>query len=258
MGAIQGLSSTAKRAGRLGLLCVVLVGASLIVAPASATAGGAAEGTCNEGTGKPALDLTWKGLPGDDDEITPTGSVVQLRVENRLRQTVFVDLSVAAVLDARRETVSLGMVVIGPGARTELPLDLAALGMPPALLDFSGRVAAHAVARLDQGAPVHQVAYAPHIFFHLDGAQMVVYRRGAMLARHDGGDYANRGEKLRRWIADRGLKLRGIGYYGRGLDLTDDDGGPPDPTGDPNGPRRLTAGSDASTHHHADRRGTLR
>ena len=196
--------------------------------PTLAAADSAQDPPCNEGTGQATVELSWKGLPDESSEIEPAGPVVQLVVQNNGSQPLFVDLSVAAVLDDQRQTQTLGTAIVPALSRVEAAVNLAGFGVDPALLDFAGRLSAKAVARTDNGAPVSSVAYSPPAFFHQEWGRLLVYRRQVLINQHGAGDYADRALQLRRWTEERGLVLTGISYYDPDLPLSDDDGGPAD------------------------------
>lgn len=228
---------------------VVLVTACLvvglaIVSPLVAQPSSAAPFPCSEGSHPAELDLVWRQLPDETSQVRPSGSTLDLRVGNDGDQVLFVELSVAAVLDDLRETQTLGTVVVPAHGSLSVPVDLASFSLLPHQLDFSGRLSAKGVARADQGAPVAVVAYSPAIYFHEEELQLHAYREQPMRDDYQAGDFANRAVKLRAWADARGLRVTGIGYYSD-LPLTDDDGGPPGATPDP--PRHSGPNPDQAT-----------
>ncbi|MEM8931347.1 MAG: hypothetical protein AAGE94_09240 [Acidobacteriota bacterium] len=227
-------------------LWLCMASTPLVASPAAA----AAAFPCSEGGGRSDLVLDWRHLPDETSQVRPTGSAVDLSVSNHSDQVLFVELSAAAVLDDLRETQALGTVIVPAHTSVSVPVDLAGFSLTPQQLDFSGRLSAKGVGRTDQGAPVRVVAYAPSIYYH-DVTELRVYREQPMRDDYRAGDFGHRAEKLRAWADARGLRVTGIGYYSD-LPLSDDDGGPPDPTPDPQrdptrDPHRTKSSSD--THH---------
>ena len=199
---------------------------------------------CLEGTEGPALELVWQGLPDEDSHFRQPGWGLTLTLVNHTGRELLVELSAAAVLDDQRESMTVGNVVIGAGSVISLPVNVGALGVNPSTLDYSARLVAKAIARVDDGMPVAYLAYSPHAFYHVENGRLHVYRRSALIDTYGSGDYGDRALVIRQWAADRGLRPLSVGRYNSDLPLTDDDGGPPDP--DPNNPHpnhRHTHGS---------------
>lgn len=206
--------------------------ALLLSAPASGqlTSGGAAGPLCNEGTGTPPLGLAWRELPDEGSVASLSAPVVHLSVTNNTRANLRVRVLVAGALDAFRQTLSPGEIVVKARTTSILAVDLSAFQYDLAALRFSGRLVAKGIARPESGGAVAHLAYSPHSFVHPQGGGLAAYRTGALLQQFGAGDFAGRAPELRRWAADRGLRLGGIGSLGAGRPLTDHDGGPQEGT----------------------------
>ena len=181
---------------------------------------------CQEGTEDPPLELRWKELPQADSQTTLTSSQLPLLLRNKTDRTLFVTVSIAGALDAIREGVDLGMVNIPPSSEINVAFDLSEFNFDLSNLQFSGRLVARAKAFIKPEGPVEYLAYTPHAFVHMDADKIYAYRIEPMLNEFNAGDFGSKVVDMREWAKSRGIKVAGIGYVGRNLQLSDDDGGP--------------------------------
>ncbi len=181
---------------------------------------------CNEGTETPPLVLRWAELPNAGSVATLAAPVVHLIVTNNTARSFSVRVLVAGALDEVRETLDAGEITVKAHGTMTLPVNLAGFAHGLGSLRFSGRLVAKGFARLQRAGPVTDVAYSPHAFVHPEGTRLKAYRTDALVQSYGAGDFAGRAVPLRRWAAARGLRLAGVGSLGRGLALSDDDGGP--------------------------------
>jgi len=181
---------------------------------------------CEEGTEDPPLELRWKALPKPDSLTQLPTYELPLILRNKTQQTLFIKVAVAGALDAMREGVDLGTFIAPPLSDVNVDFDLSQFNFNIANLDFSGRLVARATARVTPSGPVEHLAYTPHAFVHTEGGRIHAYRVNSLLKKFGAGDFGDRAVNARHWAKERGVKLVGIGYVARELNVTDDDGGP--------------------------------
>ncbi|MCB1922944.1 MAG: hypothetical protein KDJ27_04225 [Gammaproteobacteria bacterium] len=219
-----------KMLSLLGLLVAVAVVVPLLVAPAARAAPTAFAteplAICVEGTEDAPLELRWKPLPKPDSLTTLAGGQLPLTLHNHTAHTLFVTVAVAGALDALREEVALGVVGIAPFTSTNVAFDLSAFSADVGKLAYAGRLVARALARRTPQGAVEYVAYTPHAYVHPQWRRIVAYRTPSLLKHFGAGDFAGRKRKAREWADKRGITLLGIGPAARGLQLSENDGGP--------------------------------
>ncbi len=203
---------------------IAVIAVAVIMTACSST--GKSFSICQEGTEDPPLELHWKELPETDSLTVLATSQLPLILRNKTTQTLFVTISVAGALDAIRDGVSLGAVIIPPLTEINVAFDLSQFNFNIVNLKFSGRIVARATARKTPEGPVEHLAYTPHAFVHMEEDKIHAYRVKPMLEKFGAGDFGNRVEGFRQWAKKRGIKLVGIGHFARNLQFSDNDGGP--------------------------------
>lgn len=181
---------------------------------------------CKEGTETPPIELTWSQLPEAGSVVKLGTSLTQISIANNTRTALRVRVLVAGALDEVRETLEVGEAVVQPGSKSTLTVDLARFQRDLGTLRFSGRMVAKGFARPTSGGLVSDLAYSPYAYVHKQDGRLLIYRGDALHQQFRAGDFGGRAERMRRWAANRGIRLGGVGVLGSGLKLTDDDGGP--------------------------------